>query len=120
MAVNGEQRRALQMLAGSPLGATEAIMLAHGFTNAMLDALVRDGLATAERRAMKAGGAAQGYLVGDHRRWAAGAHPARLHASAVCRSITRAKPNSNGSHMHSSRRCDGASDRSSAPLQFGI
>jgi hypothetical protein len=55
MAVSGEQRRALRLLAGSPLGATEAIMLAHGFTNAMLDALVRDGLATAERRAMGAG-----------------------------------------------------------------
>jgi hypothetical protein len=50
-----KQRRALRLLAGAPLGATEAIMLAHGFTNAMLDALVRDGLATAERRAMKAG-----------------------------------------------------------------
>jgi hypothetical protein len=55
MAVSGEQRRALRLLAGSPLGATEALMLAHGFTNAMLDALVRDGLATAERRAMRAG-----------------------------------------------------------------
>jgi hypothetical protein len=43
------------LLAGSPLGATEAIMLAHGFTNAMLDALLRDGLATAERRAVRAG-----------------------------------------------------------------
>jgi hypothetical protein len=31
MAVSGEQRRALQMLAESPLGVTEAIMLAHGF-----------------------------------------------------------------------------------------
>jgi hypothetical protein len=30
-------------------------MLAHGFTSAMLDALVRDGMATTERRAMKAG-----------------------------------------------------------------
>jgi hypothetical protein len=30
-------------------------MLAHGFTIEMLDALVRDGLATAERRAMRAG-----------------------------------------------------------------
>ena len=39
----------------APHGATEAIMLAHGFTNVMLDALVRDGLATADRRAMKAG-----------------------------------------------------------------
>jgi hypothetical protein len=55
MAVSGERRRALHLLAGSPLGATEAIMLAHGFTNAMLDALVRDGLATAERRAVRAG-----------------------------------------------------------------
>jgi hypothetical protein len=43
------------LLAAAPNGATEAIMLAHGFTNVMLDALVRDGLATADRRAMKAG-----------------------------------------------------------------
>jgi hypothetical protein len=50
-----EQHRALPFLAGAPLGATEAMMLAHGFTNATLDALVRDGLATAERRAVKAG-----------------------------------------------------------------
>jgi hypothetical protein len=50
-----EQPQPQRMLAGSPLGATEAIMLAHGFTNAMFDALVRDGLATAERRAMRAG-----------------------------------------------------------------
>jgi hypothetical protein len=50
-----ERQRALRLLAGSPLGATEAIMLAHGFTSAILDALVRDGVATAERRAMKAG-----------------------------------------------------------------
>jgi hypothetical protein len=53
--VAAERRRAMRLLAGSPLGVTEAIMLAHGFTNAILDALVRDGLATAERRAMKAG-----------------------------------------------------------------
>jgi hypothetical protein len=50
MAVSGEQRRALQMLADSPLGATEVIMLAHGFTNVMLDSLVRDGLATRNGR----------------------------------------------------------------------
>jgi hypothetical protein len=55
MAISRDQRRALRLLADAPNGATEAIMLAHGFTNAMLDALVRDGLATAERRAMKAG-----------------------------------------------------------------
>ena len=50
-----EQHRALRLLAGSPLGTTEAIMLAHGFTSAMLDALLRYGLATAERRAVRAG-----------------------------------------------------------------
>jgi hypothetical protein len=50
-----ERRRALRLLAGSPLGCTEAIMLAHGFTYTMLDTLVRDGLATAERREMQAG-----------------------------------------------------------------
>ena len=47
--------RALTFLAESANGCTEAIMLAHGFTNAMLDALVRDGLATADRRAVRAG-----------------------------------------------------------------
>jgi hypothetical protein len=55
MAVSGEQRRALRLLAGSALGATESTMMAHGFTKAMLDALVRNGLATVERRAVLAG-----------------------------------------------------------------
>jgi hypothetical protein len=51
MAVSRDQRRALRLLAGySPLGVTETIMLAHGFTIEMLTALVRDGLATAEQR----------------------------------------------------------------------
>jgi hypothetical protein len=53
--IAAERHRALRLLAGAPLGATEAIMLAHGFTDVMLDALMRDGLATAEQRAMKAG-----------------------------------------------------------------
>jgi hypothetical protein len=44
MAMSREQRRALRLLAAAPNGATEAIMLAHGFTNEMLDTLVRDGL----------------------------------------------------------------------------
>jgi hypothetical protein len=50
-----ERHRALRLLAGAPLGATEAIMLAHGFRNAMLDTLVRDDLATTERQPMRAG-----------------------------------------------------------------
>jgi hypothetical protein len=55
MAISRDRHRALRLLAGSPLGVTEAIMLAHGFTMEMLDALVRDGLATAEQRPMRAG-----------------------------------------------------------------
>jgi len=49
------RRRALELLAGSRDGATEAIMLAHGFTVALMVELVRTGSsATAER--MLAGG----------------------------------------------------------------
>jgi hypothetical protein len=53
--VAAERHRALRLLAGAPLGATEAMMLAHGFTDATLDALARNGLATAERRAVREG-----------------------------------------------------------------
>jgi hypothetical protein len=55
-----ERHRALRLLAGSPLGVTEAIMLAHGFTIEMLTVLVRDGLATAEQREMRGGRARRG------------------------------------------------------------
>jgi hypothetical protein len=41
-----EQQRALRLLADAPHGRTLAIMLAHGFPNAMLDRLVSDRLAT--------------------------------------------------------------------------
>jgi hypothetical protein len=44
--MNAERHRAPRLLAAAPNGATEAIMLAHGFTYTMLDAMVRDGLAT--------------------------------------------------------------------------
>jgi hypothetical protein len=55
MALNRDQRRALRLLADAPNGATATIMLAHGFTIALLDDLVLRGLATAEKRAMRAG-----------------------------------------------------------------
>jgi hypothetical protein len=48
MAMNRDQRRALRLLAGSPLGAT--IMLAHGFTNDLLVDLVQEGLAPCDHR----------------------------------------------------------------------
>jgi hypothetical protein len=50
-----ERLRALRLLAGSPLGCTEAIMLAHGFMVEMLTGLVRDGLATATTETVHAG-----------------------------------------------------------------
>jgi hypothetical protein len=43
------------MLAGSQSGCTESILLTHGFAIEPLDALVRKGLATAERRTVRAG-----------------------------------------------------------------
>jgi hypothetical protein len=42
-----DRRPALELLAGSPHGCTEAMMLAHGFTIPQLVELVRAGLATA-------------------------------------------------------------------------
>jgi hypothetical protein len=53
--LNAEYRRALRLLADTPHGFTISIMLAHGFSNDMLDKLVRDGLATLQLGAMRAG-----------------------------------------------------------------
>jgi hypothetical protein len=55
MAIPFDQREALRMLAGSPNGSTESILLTHGFAIGMLHALVSSGLATAERRTVPAG-----------------------------------------------------------------
>jgi hypothetical protein len=51
-----DQLRALGMLAGSPLGCTESVMLAHGFTIDMLTEFVANGLATATPGMIHAGG----------------------------------------------------------------
>jgi len=56
MALAPDEREALRMLADSPDGATESIMLAHGFAIGVLRDLVRNGLATAEQRTTRAGG----------------------------------------------------------------
>ena len=52
--ISAEQRRALRLLAGSPLGCTEAILLAHGLKAELLALLVRDGLATTQPGTMPA------------------------------------------------------------------
>ena len=54
--LSGEQRRALNMLAGSPHGCTEAALRAHGFTVVLLAKIVRTGLAVANPEIVKAGG----------------------------------------------------------------
>jgi hypothetical protein len=55
MAITADEREALRMLAGLPDGSTESVMLAHGFAIRMLRDLVRNGLATAERRKVRTG-----------------------------------------------------------------
>jgi hypothetical protein len=51
-----DRRRALELLAASPDGCTEAIILAHGFTTDFLIDLIRAGLATAQTERAIAGG----------------------------------------------------------------
>ena len=50
-----DRRRALELLAGSHDGCTEAVLLAHGLTVPLLVELVRTGLATAKVELMMAG-----------------------------------------------------------------
>ena len=55
MKTSVQQRRALMLLADAPQGRTVADMLAHGFTNALLDRLARDELATIQPGTMCTG-----------------------------------------------------------------
>jgi hypothetical protein len=50
----GERRRALQLLARSPTGCTETLMLAHGFSTEILGRLVIDGFASVQLGTMLA------------------------------------------------------------------
>jgi hypothetical protein len=45
-----DEREALRLLAGSPHGCSESIMMAHGCAIGVLRGLVRDGLVSEERR----------------------------------------------------------------------
>ena len=55
MSLASEQRRALALLASDERGATEALMMAHGFRREMLAGLVLAGLATVTTETMRAG-----------------------------------------------------------------
>ena len=51
-----DRRRALELLAASRDGCTEALMIAHSFTVAQMVELVRSGLASAAAERVIAGG----------------------------------------------------------------
>jgi hypothetical protein len=53
--LSDEQPRALQLLARSPNGCTEALMMAHGFELAFLGKLILDGFAMAAPHETRAG-----------------------------------------------------------------
>ena len=53
--LSAEHRRALRLLADAPHGCTISITLAHGFSNVMLDKLVRDGLAILQPGTVRSG-----------------------------------------------------------------
>jgi hypothetical protein len=55
MTTSLQQHRALRLLADAPRGRTVADMLAHGFTNVLLDRLACDGLATIQPGTMRTG-----------------------------------------------------------------
>jgi hypothetical protein len=54
ISATGERRRALQLLARSPTGCTETLMLAHGFSTEMLGRLVINGFASVQLGTMLA------------------------------------------------------------------
>jgi hypothetical protein len=55
MSLTDNQRAALRIIAGSPRGQSLSTMMARGFSFEMLRGLVRVGLATAHRDAIRAG-----------------------------------------------------------------
>jgi hypothetical protein len=54
--LTAEQRQALELIASLPRGCTKGLLLADGFAADMLADLIREGLATAHRGAVRAGG----------------------------------------------------------------
>ena len=54
-ALSAEERRALELLAGPANGCTTSLLLAHGFSSAVVAELITTGLATAKSERMRAG-----------------------------------------------------------------
>jgi hypothetical protein len=86
---NTARRRALELLAASPGGCTEAIVLAHGFTTDFLVDLIRAGLATAQTERAIAGGRSMQVTRTDHRRRTTSARGASMALILRCASASR-------------------------------
>ena len=56
MSTPSDRRRALRVLAGSPNGVTESMLLAHGFTSQLIAELLGAGLAIASTESVGVGG----------------------------------------------------------------
>ena len=84
-----ERRRALELLAASPDGCSEAIMLAHGFTVDFLVGLIRTGMATTRTERVIAGERDGSRLREDHGDWAAGTRRASMALILRCASASR-------------------------------
>jgi hypothetical protein len=54
--LSAEQRRALELLAGTRRGMTQRVLKARGFAIETLTGLVRDGLVTTQSETIRAGG----------------------------------------------------------------
>ena len=67
-ASSAKRRRALELLAASPYGCTEAIMLAHGFTADFLVNLIRAGMVTTWTERVDAGARAMEVIRVPHQR----------------------------------------------------
>jgi hypothetical protein len=73
VAMTDDERRLLEMSAGSADGTTDALLAAHGFTAELVVALVRAGLATAKAEQTFAAGRAIDVTrvrITDAGRWA--------------------------------------------------
>jgi hypothetical protein len=74
--LGAQQRRALQLLAGTPFGVAEATIFANGFARKTLVSLIGAGLATTQRGNVGAGSRSLGRVrITESGRWA----PEKLH-----------------------------------------
>jgi hypothetical protein len=90
-AADAKRRRALELLADSADGCTEAIMVAHGFTVDMLVELINAGLATASADARSPADTRWRYPRADHGGGPAGARRTKRYSEAKFKKTQKAQ-----------------------------